>query len=102
MARLLFSALLLLLAAAAPAAGVEQKDVIGVSPRESALKVIDEKCLVCHNRQRIEAASRKRKNMEMITRKMEKKGAVLTDKDRQVLNHFWQKNPFKGERKTPP
>ena len=95
MARLLPPSLLLLLAAAVPAWGVAQKDVIGVSPREPALKVIDEKCLACHNRQKIETAQKARKNMENITQRMEKKGVVLSDRDRQVLGHFWQQNPLK-------
>lgn len=103
MARLLHPFMLLLLVAAVPAWGVGPKDVIGVAPREPALKVIEEKCLACHNRRRIEAASRQRKNMEMITRQMEKKGVVLTEKDREVLGHFWHRNPFKGEEnKSPP
>lgn len=103
MARLLLPSLLLLLAVVAPAWGVAQKDVIGVSPREPALKVIDEKCLACHNRQRIESTSRERRDMEKITRRMEKKGVVLTEEDRKVLGHFWQKNPFKGGGgKSPP
>lgn len=91
-----------LLLAAVPAWGVSPKDVMGVAPGEPALKVIEEKCLACHNRQRIEAASRQRKNMEKITRLMEKKGVVLTEKDREVLGHFWPRNPFKEEKKSPP
>ncbi len=102
MARFVPTLSLLLLATAMPAWGVSPKDVMGVAPREPALKVIDEKCLTCHNRQRIEAASRQRKNMELITRQMEKKGVVLTEKDREVLGHFWQKNPFKKKEGTPP
>jgi len=57
--------------------------------------VLDEKCLACHNRQRIDAALKERKNMEIITRRMEKKGVALSERDRQVLGHFWQKNPLK-------
>ncbi|WP_232278959.1 hypothetical protein [Geotalea uraniireducens] len=57
--------------------------------------MIDEKCLACHNRQKIEAALKERKNMEKITQRMEKKGVVLSDRDRQVLGHFWQQNPLK-------
>jgi hypothetical protein len=38
--------------------------------------------------------------MERIVRRMEKKGVVLTDTQRQVLSHFWRKNPYKGEEGT--
>ncbi len=86
--------------AALPAAA--QQDVRAIHLRQEGLKVIDEKCLVCHNRQRIEDAVRQRKEMERITRLMEKKGAVLTENERQVMNHFWRKKMFKtSEEKAP-
>lgn len=72
-----------------------QEEVRGVALRQQGLKVIEEKCLVCHNRQRIDDAARDRKNMEKITTLMEKRGAALTDTERQVMNHFWKQNPFK-------
>ena len=72
-----------------------QIDVRGVNLRQQGLQVLDEKCLACHNRQRIDAALKERKNMEIITRRMEKKGVALSERDRQVLGHFWQKNPLK-------
>lgn len=69
-------------------------------PREG-LKVIEEKCLVCHNRKRIEDAARERKDMERIVRLMEKKGVALTEKEQSVLAHFWKRNPFKEKAKEP-
>jgi len=72
-----------------------QEEVRGVALRQQGLTVIEEKCLVCHNRQRIEDAVHERKNMERITRLMEKKGAVLSEKERQVMNHFWKAKMFK-------
>lgn len=84
---------LLLLAGSLQAA--ESEDVRGVALRQQGLKVIDEKCLVCHNRQRIEDAVKERKNMEKITQLMEKQGAALTDKERQVMNHFWNQKLFR-------
>lgn len=82
-----------LLQVAAP--GLGQEDVRGITLRQQGLSVIEEKCLVCHNRQRIDAAVRQRKDMEQIMRRMEKKGAVVTEKDRQVIGHFWRQQPFK-------
>jgi predicted glycosyl hydrolase (DUF1957 family) len=78
-----------------PVLAATQEDVRGVNLRQQGLRVLDEKCLTCHNRQRIEAAQKERKNMEIITRRMEKKGVTLSERDRQVLGHFWQKNPLK-------
>ncbi len=71
------------------------QDVRGVSMQQQGLKVIEEKCLVCHNRQRIDEAVKARKDMEKITRRMEQKGVVMTAKERQVMGHFWQQNPLK-------
>lgn len=72
-----------------------QEETRGVKPRTGELKVIEEKCLVCHNRQRIDAAIKERQEMEQLIRRMEKKGVVLTEKDRQVIGHFWGKRMFK-------
>jgi hypothetical protein len=78
------------------AAGAEEKDLGGHRRWDTEpLRVIEEKCLVCHNLQRIEKALAQRKDMEGLQKRMEQKGAVLTDKERQVLGHFWGKNPFK-------
>lgn len=75
-----------------------QEDVRGINLQPPENKIIDEKCLGCHNRQKINAAVKQRKNMEKIVTQMETKGAVLTDADRQVLGHFWQQNPLKKTR----
>jgi hypothetical protein len=80
---------------AGPLPAATQEEVRGVNPRQQEIRVLDEKCLACHNRQRINAALKERKNMEIITRRMEKKGVTLSERDRQVLGHFWQKNPLK-------
>ena len=93
----LFISLLFATGAAAAVAAASQEQVLGVAPPQLGQKLVDEKCLACHNRQRIEAALRERKRMEGIVRRMEKKGVVLTAKERQILSHFWQKSPFKGE-----
>ena len=68
------------------------------APDDAASRVIEEKCLVCHNRQRIDEAMRKEKDLKKIQRMMEKKGAALTAKDREVLGHFWKQNPLREKR----
>ncbi|HEY5974484.1 MAG TPA: hypothetical protein VIU41_07040 [Geobacteraceae bacterium] len=98
MIRILFISVLLLLAGQAWGVG-SQQEVLGVNSQEMALKVIDEKCLVCHNRQRIDAAVKSRRDMEKILVQMEKKGVALTERERQVMGHFWGKNPLKAEPK---
>ncbi len=82
--------------AAWPAAA--QEDVRGVKTAPPELKVIDEKCLNCHNRKRIDEAAQERKDMEKVLTSMEKKGVVLTEKDRSVIGHFWQQKLFKEKK----
>jgi hypothetical protein len=78
-----------------PFPALAQEDVRGVKLRGEGLKVIEEKCLVCHNRQRIDAAVKERRQMERIMKRMESKGVVLTEKERRVMGHFWGKKMFK-------
>ena len=82
----------------APFPASAQEEVRGVSPSAPELRVIDEKCLTCHNRKRIDDAVQDRKNMESILSLMEKKGVALSDSDRMVIGHFWQQKLFRGKK----
>ena len=79
---------------AAPPAWTDQ-DVRGVKYGLPELKVIDEKCLNCHNRKRIDDAIQDRKDMEKVLSVMENKGVALTESDRRVIGHFWQQKLFR-------
>ena len=70
-------------------------EVRGVTLKQEGLKVVEEKCLVCHNRQRIDDAVRERREMESILKAMEQKGTVLTDQERSIIGHFWGQKVFK-------
>jgi hypothetical protein len=74
------------------------QDVRGVSPEKEATGVIEQKCLVCHNRQRIDQAVRERREMEDVLGRMRGKGAVLSEKERSVMGHFWGKKIFREEK----
>jgi predicted nucleotide-binding protein (sugar kinase/HSP70/actin superfamily) len=87
--------LMLLIMLFCAVAAFAQEDVRKVKLTPPQQKVIDEKCLVCHNKKRIEAAIKERKDMEKILRRMEVKGAVLTDTERRVMGHFWPQQPLK-------
>jgi len=91
--------MIMLLCAVAASA---QEDVRKVKLTPPQQKVIEEKCLVCHNRKRIEAAIQERKDMEKILRRMEVKGAVLTDTERRVMGHFWPQQPLKEKKGAAP
>jgi uncharacterized protein YebE (UPF0316 family) len=70
-------------------------DVRGVALKPEGLKVVEEKCLVCHNRQRIDDAVRERREMESILKAMEQKGTVITEEERKIIGHFWGQKVFK-------
>jgi hypothetical protein len=91
----IFFSILLATAAASPA--LAQEDVRGVKLRDEGPRVIEEKCLACHNRQRIEAAVKERREMDQILRRMGKKGVVLSEKERRVMGHFWGQKMFKSK-----
>ena len=75
-----------------------QVDVRGIKQRSEATRVIEEKCLICHNRQLIDEAIKEREEMEQVLRRMEKKGVVLTGKERRVIGHFWGDTVFRPEK----
>lgn len=75
-----------------------QVDVRGIKQRNEASRVIEEKCLICHNRQLIDEAIKEREEMEQVLRRMEKKGVVLTGKERRVIGHFWGQKLFSPEK----
>jgi hypothetical protein len=85
----------LLLAPCASLPALAQQDVRGVANLTPELRVIDEKCLKCHNRTRIDEAVQEKKDIDKVLSSMEKKGVVLTDKDRSVIGHFWRQKLFK-------
>ena len=88
------SLIFMMMTAKFPAAA--QQDVRGVKLRgEEGSKVIDDKCLFCHNRQRIDKAIKEREDMVQVIKTMEKKGVVLTEKEHQVIGHFWGQKLYK-------
>ena len=87
----------ILLATATEYPASAQEDVRRVKLRVEETRVIEEKCMACHNRQRIDAAVKERMEMEKILRRMEKNGVVLTDKERRVMGHFWGQKPYKSK-----
>lgn len=78
---------------ATPAAG-SREYVLGV--KTAAQGVINKKCTSCHSSARIEAALAAEKDMQKIQQEMEKKGAALNAKERDVLGIYWKEsNPLK-------
>ena len=57
--------------------------------------VIDKNCTSCHSKTKIDEALSAGKDMRAIQLDMEKRGAKISAKEREVLGIYWQQNPFK-------
>jgi hypothetical protein len=75
-----------------------QVDTRRIKQQVEASRVIEEKCLICHNRQLIDEAIKEKQEMDQVLRRMEKKGVVLTGKERRVMGHFWDQKLFRSEK----
>lgn len=75
-----------------------QEDVRKVKIPPPEPTVIEEKCMACHNRKRIDEAVSARKDMEEVLLRMEKKGVVLTEQERRVIGVFGTQTPFKDQK----
>jgi hypothetical protein len=56
---------------------------------EEFQRVIDLRCTVCHTRERVDVAIKKRAALEKLEERMLDKGAVLSERDKNVLGTFW-------------
>ncbi|MBC7962447.1 MAG: cytochrome C [Steroidobacteraceae bacterium] len=65
---------------------------------KQAQRIIARNCTKCHSRDRIDAALSAGKNMFIIQKVMEKRGAVLNAKEQEVLGIYWKKlSPLKSK-----
>ena len=62
-------------------------------------ETVEARCTVCHTRERVDAAMRAQKDLDILLQHMIERGAILSDRDRKVLGTFWG-SPLKGE--SPP
>lgn len=60
-----------------------------------ARSIIDRHCTSCHKSSLIDTALSAGKDMGVIQREMESRGAKLSAKEREVLGIFWNQNPLK-------
>jgi len=63
---------------------------------KAAHGIIEQKCTRCHSGKRIDAALSANKDMLKIQQEMEKRGASLNAREREVLGIYWkQQKPLK-------
>jgi len=65
---------------------------------KQAHSIITSKCTTCHTKDKIDIALSAGKDMSKIQLEMEKRGAKLNTKEREVLGIYWkQANPLRGK-----
>jgi len=82
----------LLASLAAPAfaaVAVEELGAHRLGTMDEFQQVIDTRCTICHTRERVDVAIKKRQDLEKLEKSMLERGAVLSEKDKQVLGTFW-------------
>jgi len=63
---------------------------------KQARSIITSKCTTCHTKNKIDIALSAGKDMDRIQLEMEKRGAKLNTKEREVLGIYWkQTNPLR-------
>ncbi len=90
--------LFLTLTAAAPLAA-QEVEALGAHRfrgMDEFQRVIDTRCTVCHTRERVDVAIKKRAALEKLEKSMVERGAVLSERDKRVLGTFWG-SALKGE-----
>ncbi|BCA80964.1 hypothetical protein [Desulfuromonas sp. AOP6] len=96
--------LIVLILGQTPAFGAKQMENLGaITPKtlDDFHKVIDNRCGICHSRERVDVAIRQRQSLEKLQQQMMERGAILDNRDKEVLGTFWGR-PFAGETKPSP
>jgi anaerobic selenocysteine-containing dehydrogenase len=60
-----------------------------IDTQEEFNKIINEQCVKCHTRDRIDQAIKNGEKVEAILEKMLRFGVKLTERDQNVLGTFW-------------
>ncbi len=71
------------------------------TPKADAKKahtVMQQKCTSCHGQDKIDAALKAGKDLTVIQKEMERKGARLNANERDVLGIYWSQNPLKQKK----
>lgn len=82
----------------APLSGSNLGKVTGGDFKKKAHSIIQKKCTTCHSEQVVKDAIAAGKDMQKIQKEMEKRGAVLSANDREVLGIYWNQSPLKEKK----
>ena len=99
---LLLLAGLLLLPVSAIAVPGAVHDVHRLPANDEFQNTIENRCTICHTRGRVDKALGQEEDLDILLQRMIERGAIISERDRNVLGTFWG-SPLKGgEPASPP
>lgn len=94
-------ALMLLIPAFAMAVPDAVHDVHRLPENDEFQNTIEARCTICHTRDRVDAAIGQQADLEELLQRMIERGAILSERDQNVLGTFWGSPLKKGQETLP-
>jgi len=98
---LLLLAGLLLLPFTAIAVPGAVHDVHRLPANDEFQSTIENRCTICHTRGRVDKALGQEEDLDVLLQRMIERGAIISERDRNVLGTFWG-SPLKEEEPSSP
>jgi hypothetical protein len=98
---LLLLAGLLLLPVTAIAVPGAVHDVHRLPANDEFQNTIENRCTICHTRGRVDKALGQEEDLDVLLQRMIERGAIISERDRNVLGTFWG-SPLKEEEPASP
>lgn len=98
---LLLAAGLLLLPFTALAVPGAVHDVHRLPANDEFQNTIENRCTICHTRGRVDKALGQEEDLDALLQRMIERGAIISERDRNVLGTFWG-SPLKAEEPSSP
>jgi len=99
---LLLLAGLLLLPVTAIAVPGAVHDVHRLPANDEFQSTIENRCTICHTRGRVDKALGQEEDLDVLLQRMIERGAIISERDRNVLGTFWGSPLKKEEPSSPP
>ena len=99
---LLLLAGLLLLPVTAIAVPGAVHDVHRLPANDEFQDTIENRCTICHTRGRVDKALGQEEDLDVLLQRMIERGAIISERDRNVLGTFWGSPLKKEEPASPP
>jgi hypothetical protein len=98
---LLLLAGLLLLPVTAIAVPGAVHDVHRLPGNDEFQSTIENRCTICHTRGRVDRALGQEEDLDVLLQRMIERGAIISERDRNVLGTFWGSPLKEGESPEP-